>query len=398
MSSISFPENEIESVEFFMMGSEDHKQNSLCNIQSKDLFSSERPIDNGIYSLHMGTTSYSYRCKTCLNTRDKCLGHFGSVKLNYPVTNTLFRNEIAKWLKVICHNCGEAISKITEDMSLNKAVSMTKTTGTKLTVCKHCGFEQPQVMKDSKEPLFLVTKNGSEEETRIYNDDIERIFSRVSNETVMKLGKPVSQHPSKFILRVVPAIPNNARPDVRKIKGGSRSNNNDTTTFIKNLVSHNELISPVIRPEDKAQHESTLNLLEITHHSMIKETPNSSSSSKLIGGNGQTLISISTRLRGKEGRIRGNLEGKRIQYGGRSVISGDNNIKIYEVGIPITVAKTLQVPEVVQPYNIDKLTTCFLNKNVAYPGCTKLVKKSNGATYYVDTSNSSLQLESGDVL
>ncbi len=432
MSLPSFPEDEIESVEFYMMGSEDHKQNSLCNVTSKDLFSSERPIDQGIYSLYMGTTSYAFRCKTCLNPRDKCLGHFGSMKLNYPVTNTLFRSEIAKWLKVICHNCGSAIMKLpdnnlslsnaikiankshiltlpcehelsenlmipSDSMSLNKAVAMTKSTSVKASICVHCNFEQPQILKDPKEPLFLIVKYIGQDDRRIYHDEIEKIFSRVSDETVLRLGKPVSQHPSKLILRNIPVIPNNARPDVRKIKGGSRSNNNDTTTFIKNLVSHNEKVSPILTEEEKTKQESNLNVLEITYHSMIKEPPNSSSSSKMVGGNGQMLVSVSTRIRGKEGRIRGNLEGKRIQYGGRSVISGDNNIKIYEVGIPITVAKTLQIPEVVRPYNIKRLTVCFLNKNIAYPGCSKIVKASNGSTYYID-SNNNLQLEYGDIL
>lgn len=384
MASNNFPENEITSVEFYILGSEDHKKNSLCNITSKDLFSNDRPIDQGIYSLNMGTTSFSFRCKSCLNTRDKCLGHFGSVKLNYPVTNTLFRNEIIKWLKTICHNCGDIINN--------------KTTPNKIQNCKNCGFEQPQVMKDPKEPLFLLTKNSKDEEKRIFNDDIEKIFAKVSIDTLKKLNKTENQHPSKLILRTIPAIPNNARPDVRKIKGGSRSNNNDTTTFIKNIVTHNENISPILKPEDKKTSETLLNLLEITHHSMIKEPPNSSNSSKLIGGNGQLLSSISNRLRGKEGRIRGNLEGKRIQYGGRSVISGDNNIKINEVGIPITIATTLDVPEYVNEYNYNRLLKVFQNKNKSYPGCSKIIKASTGSTYYLDNSNNDIQMEIGDIL
>ena len=71
---VQFPENDVVSVEFYMMGTDDHKINSTCTITSKDLFSNDRPIDNGIYSLNMGTTSYSFRCKTCLNTRQKIRG------------------------------------------------------------------------------------------------------------------------------------------------------------------------------------------------------------------------------------------------------------------------------------------------------------------------------------
>lgn len=396
-SKYQFPENEVIGVKFFMMGSDEHKIQSACSITSKDLFSNERPIDNGIYSLSMGTTSYSFRCKTCMNSRDKCIGHFGSVRLNYPVTNTLFRNEIAKWLKVICHNCGKAIAKLPDDISLNKAVSMSKSSTNKGMICKSCSFEQPQILKDPKEPLFLITRNSKDEDRRLYNDEIEVIFSRVSNETIEKMGKTANQHPSKFILRTVPALPNNGRPDVRKIKGGGRSNNNDTTTFIKNLVSNNENISPILKIEDKLTNDTLLNLQEITYHSMIKETPNSSSSSKLIGGNGQTLTAISTRLRGKEGRIRGNLEGKRINHAGRSVISGDNNINIDEVGVPLVIAKTLQIPETVRSYNINRLMTYFLNKN-SYPGCSKIIKYDTGDTYYIGLTTDDITLEYGDIL
>ncbi len=391
--SIAYPEAEIASIEFYLMGSEDHAKASSCNIISKDLFSNDRPLDQGIYSLSMGTTSYSYKCKTCRNARDKCPGHFGSVQLKYPVTNPLFRAEVLRWLKLVCHKCGNALGKLSDDglMKVSNANG-------KVVVCKSCHAEQPSVYKDPKEPLFLLKKTPDTEEVRIYNDEIDQILSRVSMETVKKINPHIDYLPEALMLRTVPAIPNNARPDVRKIKGGGRSNNNDTTTFLKNIVSTNESVPLLMNQEDKLANESMLNLLEITYSNMIKDPTGSIASSRIVGGNGQALASISSRLRGKEGRIRGNLEGKRIHYAGRSVISGDNNINIDEVGVPIAIAKVLQVPETVRPYNIDRLMTYFLNKNSTYPGCSKIVKADTGATYFVESMRDDIMLEYGDVL
>lgn len=392
-SKMVYPEADVSSVEFYLMSSEDHAKASVCNITSKDLFSNNRPLDQGIYSLSMGTTSYSYLCKTCLNPRDKCLGHFGAVQLKYPVPNIHYRVEILRWLKSVCLSCGEALGKISED-----GMSKVASSEGKAIICKRCGVEQPIIFKDPRELIFLIKRYQGKEDQRMYNDEIEQILKRISWDTARKISPGINYHPSALILRTIPAIPNNARPDVQKIKGGGRSNNNDITTFLKNIVSINETIPLLINDEDRAANENHLNLLEITYGNMIKDPTGSISSSRIVGGNGQALASISSRLRGKEGRIRGNLEGKRIHHAGRSVIGGDNNIDIDEVGVPIAIAKVLQVPEVVRPYNIDKLMTYFLNKNHTYPGCSKIIKADTNATYFVESMRSDITLEYGDII
>jgi len=60
---------------------------------------------------------------------------------------------------------------------------------------------------------------------------------------------------------------------------------------------------------------------------------------------GQPLKTIEERIKGKEGRIRKNLAGKRVNYSARTVISPDPSLKLNEVGIPIEVAKILTVAE-----------------------------------------------------
>ena len=69
---------------------------------------------------------------------------------------------------------------------------------------------------------------------------------------------------------------------------------------------------------------------------------------------GRALKTLRQRLKGKEGRIRGNLMGKRVDFSARSVITPDPNIKINELGVPFKVAMNLTYPEIVTEYNINK--------------------------------------------
>jgi len=62
--------------------------------------------------------------------------------------------------------------------------------------------------------------------------------------------------------------------------------------------------------------------------------------------------SMYQRLKGKEGRVRGNLMGKRVDFSARTVITPDPNLAIDQVGIPRSIAKQLTFPEMVTPHNI----------------------------------------------
>jgi DNA-directed RNA polymerase II subunit RPB1 len=62
-------------------------------------------------------------------------------------------------------------------------------------------------------------------------------------------------------------------------------------------------------------------------------------------------VAVLQRLKGKSGRIRGNLMGKRVDFSARTVITGDPNIGIDELGVPWTIAQNLTFPESVTPQN-----------------------------------------------
>ena len=61
------------------------------------------------------------------------------------------------------------------------------------------------------------------------------------------------------------------------------------------------------------------------------------------------------RLKGKEGRVRGNLMGKRVNFSARSVITPDPLMDVDQVGVPAQIAQKLTLPIRVTEYNIEKL-------------------------------------------
>lgn len=69
---------------------------------------------------------------------------------------------------------------------------------------------------------------------------------------------------------------------------------------------------------------------------------------------GRPIKSICSRLKAKEGRIRGNLMGKRVDFSARTVITPDPTINIDELGVPWSIALNLTYPETVTPYNIER--------------------------------------------
>lgn len=84
---------------------------------------------------------------------------------------------------------------------------------------------------------------------------------------------------------------------------------------------------------------------------------------------------ICQRLKGKQGRFRGNLSGKRVDFSGRTVISPDPNLSIEQVAVPILVAKNLTYPERVTDYNRNKLKDCVINGTDVHPGANYVIKK-----------------------
>ena len=75
---------------------------------------------------------------------------------------------------------------------------------------------------------------------------------------------------------------------------------------------------------------------------------------------GRTLKTLTQRLKGKEGRFRSNLSGKRVNFCARSVISPDPYLSVNEVGVPTKIAKELTVPIRVTTRNREQMRQMIL--------------------------------------
>lgn len=115
----------------------------------------------------------------------------------------------------------------------------------------------------------------------------------------------------------------------------------------------------------------------------------------------RSMRGVVQRLKGKQGRFRGNLSGKRVDFSARTVISPDPNLQVHEVGVPILIAKILTYPEIANPANIDRLKQLIINGPDIHPGANYVQQK--GANYkkylgYGDRNRLAAELNYGDVV
>ncbi len=91
--------------------------------------------------------------------------------------------------------------------------------------------------------------------------------------------------------------------------------------------------------------------LDMTYHELVKGSTSANNQLRLATSSNKAPNSIVNRLNKKTGRIRRNLMGKRTSYMIRSVLSGDPTLRIDEIGMPLNLARSLQIPETVRSYN-----------------------------------------------
>ncbi len=393
--------SKIVDLAFYVQSSEEALIESNVNITNKEIMKGERPAVEGLYDAHMGTTDFSWNCHTCGNRKTICPGHFGSMDLRYPVKSPMFRDELLKWLKVICYHCGELVvepkSKVPPNKRLSELVKNVK--GVK--ECPYCQEQHLQVIKDKKRPFIFLRQQ--EEAKKIvykeefYNHHIKTVLERIRDDTVIRMGKPLRSHPRNFILTTVPAPPNTIRPDIKRI-GGTRSSNSDTTSLMKTMEEINSALPETIPADDQITQalESAYSNLDMAYFAMIKG--GSAGDIKMVTNTSKPPVSIAEHFPKKPGRIRRNLMGKRVEYMIRSVITGDSRLKVNEVGVPMIHAQDLEVPEVVTSRNRNRLMTYFLNKTNHYPGCKHIIKKSDGNTYRIDLIDPNYVLQDGDII
>lgn len=402
------PYSEINSISLYPLGNLDNEIESHVRIIYQDSMRGSLPYPQGIYDDHMGSTSHEWNCGTCHYDKKLCPGHFGSITLNYPILSPMFIKEIIKWLKIICFNCGDLLISykplpIRKDKILGEYVKLTTRASNKNVVCANCQAIHPHITKDNSDPVSILMEiyenKGNENKSQLveshplYPHQIKKIFERISDRVIEQMGKPLFCHPKKFILNTIKAPPNPIRPDIKKI-GAGRSNNNDLTVLMSAIVKFNEDISSTVPNTIDDDLKIKIHNLNLAVYEMVKGSSGTSKRS-IVNNSKKPLTSIAKRWGKKQGRIRKSLMGKRVLNMARSFITCDVFLKIDELGVPISIAKSLQFPEIVCSFNYEQLLIYFMNGIKRYPGSTKIKKGSNGKIYYVEKVD---KLEIGDTI
>lgn len=327
----------ISNVNFSIWSADDIVKESVLEVTEKRTFENGVVVENGLRDERMGPLHG--RCKTCGETRSKCNGHFGHIKLFAPVYHISWVTNLIYWLRCICYSCQTFILKDYDPPDLPKNKHLQYFSKNVHTKCPKCEQKQPKYSWNKERSLIEVNK---------VEFPIVEVCKHLSGIDVWTVkGDFKMSHPKDMILTVLPVPPPSVRPSI--MQGSSHRGEDDLSYRLIQIMRANSKLEKSVkdgRPTHivKNNHENLQNM--VTGYFDHTKLPNSK------GGNSKReYTSLLERLKRKEGRVRGNLMGKRVDYSGRSVITGDDVLQMNQVGIPISVAAKLTIPITVTSYN-----------------------------------------------
>lgn len=424
----------IKQIQFANYSPEQIKKISVVNITKSQLYNSNgEPAPNGLFDPKMGYIEPRKRCRTCFKTLAECSGHIGHIELAKPVFNIQYESETIKILKCFCPKCSKILINkdhpwvvnllsTTKNKRKERFDKLSKFISTKIKQCgstttgsdkdeqiyntSGCGAIQPSKYHNKLKSDSLITLEwkmegeGNDSVSQDLNAEmILSIFKRISEEDANILGFNKEWcHPSSLIISVLPVVPPCVRPSVKQYN--SQRSEDDLTHKYNDIIKVNEIL------KDKLSSDNNINPKNIKNYTDLLQYHITTLFNNNITGinpsktrSGRPMKTLAERLKGKQGRIRHNLMGKRVDFSARSVISPDANIKIGELGIPLKVAMNLTFPEVVNKFNINKMYKLIRNGNNVYPGAKsiKSIKdKKTRLLEYRDTNT--VILEFGDIV
>jgi DNA-directed RNA polymerase II subunit RPB1 len=224
-----------------------------------------------------------------------------------------------------------------------------------------------------------------------------RAFQRITNEDCRRLGfDPQFARPEWMICNALAVPPLTVRPSV--VMDDHQRMEDDLTHQLISIIRSNDRLRDKIDKNDSADMIDKLtSLLQYNVATYvdndIKGMPPTQQRS------GRPLRTLKSRFGAKTGRVRGNLMGKRVDFSARSVITPDANIDLDELGVPEEIATNLTFPEIVSPYNRERLLGYVRNGPEKHPGAKSVFIKKDKQTFsllYVNPDT--IDLKEGDVV
>ncbi len=351
----------IGSISFSLLSPNEIRKMSATKVITADTYDDDGfPIAMGLMDPRLGVIEPGLRCKTCgLRVgKDKCPGHFGHIDLAMPVIHVGLVKSIRDCLRATCRECGrllltdkqkdEYLTELKryreEGRDPTYLLKQIIKDGVKSEKCPHCGREVGKIELDKPTSLRENGKKLSPSEIREW---LERIPD--NDLPLLDINKK-SARPEWMVLTVLPVPPVTVRPSVT-LESGERSEDDLTHKLVdvirinQRLQENRDAGAPQLIVED---------LWELLQYHITTYLDNQTSGiPPARHRSGRPLKTLAQRLKGKEGRFRSNLSGKRVNFSARTVISPDPNLSINEIGVPMEIAKELTVPVKVTSYNIE---------------------------------------------
>jgi DNA-directed RNA polymerase beta' subunit len=437
---------DISEVKFGLLNPEALKKASVCHVIVPETYEGSEPKENGLFDTRMGVIERGRICPTDEYDHTITPGYFGHIELPLPVYWVQHMDTIAKLLRCVCIRCANVLfdksnpSVMKEIKKRNGAAAFkwvsdlcSKTSNKKCAFNGGCNAIQPHIYrkiiaeKMKTNDVISTVHIEAEYNTDAFKDASEKkmkfvlpvehilnIFKRITNENAVLLGfDPVDARPEWMICTVVPVSPPAVRPSVRQ-DNNQRAEDDLTSKFadiVKSTITLKREIEKSLKKNSDAEREASNRLIEgaralVQYHIATLVDNESKNIPVSTRRSGQPLKMIRQRIRSKDGRIRSNIMGKRVDFSGRTVVDVDPNISIDEYGVPEKIAMNLTIPETVTRYNKTRLYKYVRNGPHVHPGARQIIKMNydeNGIAHQENIflqhiDRESIVLEEGDVV
>ena len=400
----------IAQIRFGLMEPNEIKKMSAVEVKTADTYKDDgHAYKQGLMDPHMGVIEPGLVCPTDNCKYDESPGHFGHIALELPVIHIGFVNLIKTALKATCSKCSRILLHDTKnthpsnpelseqdyyrtrirDIQIKHGVGSTEfakiikevekvTTGTKRGQCMHCSAMQGKIVLDKpttfKEKLESQGAGKAEIERKLNPRDVREWLSAIPSDDLIFIGMDKQNRPEWVVLKVLPVPPITVRPSIT-LDSGDRSEDDLTHKLVdvlrinQRLRENRDTGAPQLIVED---------LWELLQYHITTYFDNQTSGiPPARHRSGRTLKTLTQRLKGKEGRFRSNLSGKRVNFCARSVISPDPYLGVNEVGVPKKIAKELTVPIRVTSRNREQMRQMILRGPDVHPGVNYIIRGDN---------------------
>ncbi|MCD6227095.1 DNA-directed RNA polymerase subunit A' [Candidatus Micrarchaeota archaeon] len=377
-------DKKIGGVRFTVLSPDEIRKMSVVKVTVPDTYNDDGyPIENGLIDTRMGVIDPGLKCRTCGGRMGTCSGHFGRIELVRPVINPLYSKIILYLLRSTCPKCHRVIldekdvDKLKAELSEYEAmedeekeasnlVVKFKTKKLKGNVCPHCGAKQPEI-------TLLKPTTFYKDKVAMLPTEVREWLEGISNDDLRLLKiDPIHARPEWMVLTVLPVPPVNVRPSIT-LESGERSEDDLTHKLVDIIRINQRLEMNINAGAPQLIIEDLWELLQYHVSTYFNnELPNTPPARHRSG---RALKTLAQRLKGKEGRFRYNLSGKRVNFSARTVISPDPRLDINMVGVPQTIAEEVTVPIKVTTWNIEEVKKYILSDE--YPKAVYVIMPNN---------------------